>query len=454
MSRSRLRIEDILKLEEIILDPDDAISICKDEELRKELKNIIRRSSMNGCDELKDFLNNNKEDINVEKLVLVILLRHSQHIRSIEKEQKMKDTDNNLHTKYDVFLLEKEKKVLENSIKYIKNSFRNINEVYLTFIEYDKVKGNYYVEVFNSDELIKNSKEKEKNRKRFISLNEKYKDKYGIDNMFSIFTLGDIPHLFDDKILGNSIMLTTEANIASKLEDIDVDDIKSGKELHDRSKEILKRHEQSDETDEVIKEEILRYSKYINIDNFLLIFEYRVKERLEKEEVDNPEECEELLKEIYKDVQKNSQISYVSEFYVKNGSEKEEIQNSPSEIKETINRFVDGKYINDTQLNEQRKEILDGNLNLSAINPSLLELINLSEYEVEQVMTYNLDNFIYGSKLLNYDLNKIINKLNACEEISKNTAIKRLYDEQRISIQDMIYLCENGEIDKSFFSQS
>lgn len=453
MSKSKLSLDGILNLQTIRILKDDASIICEDANLIKQLEDIIKRQEDYDGEEIKDFLKNNKEHINIEQLVLILIIRHSQYIEVIDKKINEILKNNSPKANYDIMFFEKNKKELEKSIRNIKNAYKKIKDEYLAFMQFDEEKNDYYVDVYNSEELIKNSKEKEKNKKKFLSLNEKYKNKYGIDNMLRIFAFGDISRLFDDKYLGNSIMLVSEANIVSKIDKVNLGSIKSVEELHEKSNEILAKHKVSDETDDMVKEDLYRYAKYINIDNFLLIFAYRLKGKLEKEEVVNPEECEDLLKDIYKDVQKDSNISYVLEYYVKNGTEMEEVQQSPSDIKKLMERFINGKYINDETINSQRREILDGNLNLSEVDPSMFKLIDLSTYEIEQIMTYNLENFIYGVETLNYDLTQIINTLNDNTKISKKDAIIKLNKNGKVTLQNLFDLYGKGDISIGFLKE-
>ena len=181
----------------------------------------------------------------------------------------------------------------------------------------------------------------------------------------------------------------------------------------------------------------------------LLIVACRIKERLENGEKKDIESYKKLLTDLYNDIDKNTLVYYVSEYDTED-VKKEIVKFSSRGLKNTLNKFIDGEYINDETIENERKKVVDGTINVNAVNPQIVKLMELSGYEIEQIMDYSVDNFMYGVTALDYDLNSVLDKLDSSNNLSKNDIIKKLYDAQRISVHDIINLYENKKIEKSF----
>lgn len=439
---SKLNIDGIMQLNQIMLDINDAFFICRDKDLQQELENRIMNSTLDDCSLIKDFISKNKENINIEKLVIVIFVRYQEYL-SIINEAISKEKD-----KTDIFYLKQQKEIIENSMKSLKRTYRKMHEEFVTYIEYEN---EYGLTIYNSDELIK-GRNKKANLERFENLNEKYRDKYDIDNIFKYVVFGDIIQFFSNKGMGNGMMLVTEANVASKLSNEDMGQIKTANELHQKANEIIEANKDEAIIESVVKKEIYKYAKYINIDRMLLIVAYRLKQELENNKETDIELFKKLLTEIYSDIDKNTQIYYKVE-YENEDKEGEIVFFSSEKLKNTLNRFAGEEYISDKMIEDNRRKVLDGNVNINTIPPQIVKLMELSSYEIEQMMDYSIDNFMFGVTYLDYDLNSVLNKLNSCNNISKNDVIKELYNNQRISIQGIIQLYQNGQIEKVFFTQ-
>lgn len=439
---SKLNIDGILQLKQIMLDVNDAFFICKDKDLQQELEDRIMNSTLDDCSLIKEFIINNKDNINIEKLVIVVFLRYQEYLEVVN-EAIAKEKD-----KTDIFYLKKQKEIIENGMKSIKRIYRKMHEEFVTYIGYEN---EYRLTIYNSDELIKD-KNKKANLERFKKLNEKYHDKYDIDNIFKYVVLGDIIRFFSNKSMGSGVMLVTEANVASKLSDEDMGQFKTANELHKKSSEIIEANSDEAIIESVVKKEMYKYAKYINIDRMLLIVAYRLKQELENDNETDIDLCKKLLTDIYGEINKNTQIYYSVE-YEDEDKEREIVDFSSEKLKNTLNRFIGEEYISDKMIEEHRKKVLDGNININTINPQMVSLLKLSSYEIEQIMDYSIDNFMYGVTALDYDLNCVLDKLDSSNNLSKNDIIKKLYDAQRISVHDIINLYENKKIEKSFFSQ-
>lgn len=440
---SKLKVDGILQLQEIMLDANDAFFICKDDDLQEELRKRIVQSTLDDCTPIKDFIKENKENINVGKLVLAVYIRYQQYL-DIINEAMSGDID-----RMDRLSLERQKEILKTCIKNLKSIYKRMSEEYITYVNYKK---EYELTIFNSDELIKDNN-KEKNKEKFNKLNKKYFEKYGIENIFKYVALGDVKQFFSNSGLGSGVMLVTEANVASKLSNENMGQYKTANELHEKAKEIVYANKEKDDIIEnTVKKEMYKYSKYIDIDRMLLIVAYRIKERLENGEKKDIESYKKLLTDLYNDIDKNTLVYYVSEYDTED-VKKEIVKFSSRGLKNTLNKFIDGEYINDETIENERKKVVDGTINVNAVNPQIVKLMELSGYEIEQIMDYSVDNFMYGVTALDYDLNSVLDKLDSSNNLSKNDIIKKLYDAQRISVHDIINLYENKKIEKSFFSQ-
>ena len=402
---SKLNIDGIMQLNQIMLDINDAFFICRDKDLQQELENRIMNSTLDDCSLIKDFFSKNKDNIDIEKLVIVIFVRYQEYL-SIINEAISKEKD-----KTDIFYFKKQKEIIENSMKSLKRTYRKMHEEFITYVNYEKNEKEYVLTIYNSDELIKD-KSKKANLERFKKINEKYNKKFGVDNIFKYAAVGDIIQFFSNKRMGSGVMLVTEANVASKLSNEDMGQIKTANELHKKAYEIIEANSDEAKIENLVKEELYKYAKYINIDRMLLIVAYRLKQELENNKETDTELYKKLLTNIYSDIDKNTQIYYKVE-YEDEGKEREIVEFSSERLKNTLNRFVGEEYISDKMIEDNRRKVLDGNVNINTIPPQIVKLMELSSYEIEQIMDYNIDNFVFGVVELNYNLNRALNKLHS-----------------------------------------
>lgn len=442
--KSKIKIDGILNLEKIPLHKHDASIICEDESLIEELEVILKETGLLPADRLKEFLIKNEKNIDIGKVVILTAVRCQQYIDAIKME-----IGSNQYTKMHIAALKGNMKSLEKSIKDLKYYYKKMNEEYLSYIKYDKNNKDYNVRIYNSNEIIRNQ-DKSDNIERFNDIDRNIFKENDINNIFSILAIGDIPRIFPDKELGNIILISIESKIANKVGKIKFNRSTQTEDIQEAAQKTLEDNQKLPEIEDILNEELLKYTKYIDLDKFLLICAYRLREQLDTADNIDQSLYKKLLEGIEKSVDKKAKIFYISKYYDDKFKE-EVVQYSSEELKTDLERFVDEEYWSYEKLNEEKRKILEGSANLDDYSTELIKIMNISKYEIEKAMELNLENFISGVRILNYNIEKIANSMANHSNLPIEETVVRLYKNGNISRQDIIFLYKNGVIDNEIF---
>lgn len=453
MSKSnKLNLDDLLQIQDTFVYKADAYYFSENE-LRAKIQELIKDKVGTYLRNIAGILKEHESEIYINKFALFLVMRNKEIISQIDnKLKKIKNSTRGV-TLNQLIELQNHKKQAEINVKYLTNICRSIDSVYLASLQHDNENNVYYTKIFSSDELIKNKSNRAYSQRQLKKINEKYmsknSNKSGIDNIVDLLKSEDMSHIYKDLIIGSCIYLCSEANVAVKKDPNSLKGLQTADEIHNQSEKVMK-GQADDELKTILKNELIDKVQYVDLNKLLMVCAYRIQQKLDEENSQNDEAYKEMLNNIKRDLPNDISIAYIIKF---DDKESEEVKYSMQDLNNCLKRFGSGEYISQKSINERKDELLVGKINISDVNESVFSLLGLTNNEIEQLMDFNIDNFIYGSKLLNYDLNQIINKLNTSKKIPKNTAIKRLYDEQRITIQDIIHLYENRQIEKNFFSQ-
>ena len=200
-------------------------------------------------------------------------------------------------------------------------------------------------------------------------------------------------------------------------------------------------------TDE-ISDYLTRFPKEFDMDKIMLLASFRMKNALENES-DKLEdyEKEEIIKCLkYYDKNLKKYISIKGNIQKSPFSpEKVDFQYSTEEFKKDFKKIINDKYYSDSELNEIKSKILNGEINLTDLeNSQIYHLIKFDKDEVEKIKS-NYQNFDILLKLND------MSKEEAQEIIQKNgfsinyKTIKILVSKRFISEKDIMemYLNEN-----------
>lgn len=450
-----IKIEELLDINVIILKKGDIGAFCTNEDIVKKYEKI-KKVSNNNLATVIEFLKKNKKEIDVEKLALTLIVRFSKSMEEIERlleEEKINGNKENYIKHLFSFNAKKEK--FMESYEHIRKVATDMKETYVYFVNYSKKKNKFEIEVFNSEEILRNKKINNKNKSRLKEINKnltsKYSDKKGLENILSVVNNEDIYEVFPDFDMGQSILLMKQANEALEkdVNQYDSYNPETSQGIKNVAKKILG-EKRFNELGKFNSKDLIDYAKYIDIDKLLLVYAYRIQEKLDKDEAEDISFYKEMLMKVKNNINKDTKFLYKLK---DTETDKEEIMEySVNDLDKCLDRIINNKYLSENKIEKMKNDLMEGNILLTKISRPEIELLELEYSSIEKLMENNLENFICGIKLLNYDLNQIIEKLNE-SNVDRDNVIVSLYKDNKISDNDIITLYQKSIIGPEFFKE-
>lgn len=458
MSRvSKMSLEDIFNKTDLILRENDIVFFCDDIEVISKFISSYR-GTYHKHKEVKEFLIENEESIDKERLLLLLVKNYKDNLDSIKN--KKKELEKNLNSKpgnkegieelTEINIQEyAQGKNLEQALKLGKGM-----EAIITFYYYDEKEERYKMEVADSREIIDGKKvSKSKNLKRFEEIDKCFKGKeseeqYGIEYIIQSILLTDFYEIFPDAQFGDHIRTMILENAVVR------EGLKTREELdylkNTRYKEYLELIDNTEFTSLLpsIKDTLKEYIQYVDIDKMLLISAYRFNEGLE-EGLINPKTymaAKEILEGILENIKnENTKISCTLQSKKDNSYDEQHIEYSVKDIKKCINQFTDKEYLTTTQIKEYRKQIKSRDISLFEINPDYVDVI-YNEEELEALALLSDDNLKYVSVKLEWNNEKIIEAINNKNSCSTRL-LRNLITNERIDSSNIIQLYMDKKIE-------
>lgn len=460
---NEMSLKEILDITNVIMYKNDIIYCCDNTDVINEFKRQYKELEYKS-EEIKKFILDNKDFIDKEKFILLLAQNYKENLEMIDmKEEYLKEESKNNFSLEEILKefsdAEKQKKVQTMFFKSTVNLTRNIDKI-INLYDYDEEKNRYVIKVISSKNFLnKKEKHNNKNKKRFDKLDKDIKDKdvehkSGIEFIISPLTQYDLEAVFFNDFIGKNIINITKENEVLRK------GISTNEELCAlKSKNNIEEYENIlnsisiEELLQKLKDTLREYSDYLDIDKLLLISAYRYNQGLENKIYDTVLEAVQEILTIIKDniESRNVAISY----NLQDAENEKDIQlnYSVKDLENCLKRFIDGKYMTNDDINNEKENLINGNTKLADINSQLLSLINLTEEEKDTVMYSNLENFIYGVKSFDYDIDQMIGDLNENKNIPLNYAIRCLYEENKVSVNSAIDLYNKGTIGREFFKK-
>ena len=297
------------------------------------------------------------------------------------------------------------------------------------FFEYAKLGFTDSKEVFNNIKL-----KKDKNYQIFDKINEILKTSPldGINSIFCGIESKDVINLFNSEEIGKHIIrcITFLNYYCKSCETLNLKDRKIY--MEDLNMFLNYPEKLSDESIiPVIVEAIKKYSYYMDSDRLIDLVINVLEKKLEDEEL-QPEKIKEAIVKLTKLKKKN---------------------NNHQNHSNLIKRFVDNEYIPQKELTIIKNKLLNGEINVDSIDNRLFNLLNLTKTEIELIMDYSINNFIWGYKIVGYNSNTVINRYNSKCRFSFNDLIIELYRLNRLEDEDLIKLYNSKSISIEFFNK-
>lgn len=174
---------------------------------------------------------------------------------------------------------------------------------------------------------------------------------------------------------------------------------------------------------------IRKYSYYMDIDKLINLIIKVLEKKLEENYL-NPDEIKPIITKLIK--------------LKKNNDEKKDYLN-------IIDRFIGKEFISQHEINNVKQKILTEKINVDSIDDKIFNLLKLTKSEIELIMNYNINNYIWASKVLGLSTNSIIARYNTNCNFAISELIIELYRLNRLKDDDLIQLYNSKKIDINFF---
>lgn len=442
-----INLENILDQIDLQFKAEDINKFCTDDDVAKIIK-----KSIEGEGELDKVFIDNKEAIDIEKLLLISWIRGKDKIEQIEKE-----LSNRQLTNYERLELKRELRDNERYLMIIKQLTKGMDIYIVTAMASSGIIKE--IKVLYSKELIhkENLKKKEKeNKKIFEELNqinsEEDEENMGMSYLiqcleledFSLVLPEDIARAVSYRIEHNTYMLCKdEIEKAKKDEENAIDD-----DEYMKLEKYIRENALVPETVKSIKELL----KYIDLSKLLLISIYRFEDVLENEK--------RLGYEISKDeaifirLMATQVLPYIekNEVIVKDDKEY-----TYSDVEKLINRINEekGEYISKSTIEELRKKLLNGGdiVDIDGENVEHLYKIPFTEKELKEIMKISKENFAYGFTRIDPKETQILEIAKQYPDNWSNELTNFLFENDKLSIPTMLELFYNGIISAEFFKE-
>lgn len=420
MSRvNRMPLKNLLEETNLILRESDIFYFCDDTNIANKFIEEQRKST-NTMSDAKEFLIQNEQYIDKEKLMLILIMNYQIDLNNI-----INRISQALNTSYKIQDSEKLAELSELRIQMYEQSTKleNAKELgkgiksFLTFYYFDEKQNKYIVDVRGADEIIKSKKvDNSKEIKRFDEIDLSFKcgdknRKLGMEYVLQSLILTDFCEIFPSKSFGNDIrtmILENEVLRSGRASKEKIEELRE-KEKYEEYTKLIENIDFKQLLSE-IKNTLRQYSKYINMDKLLLISAYRFNDGLENKYID-PEaisSAREILKNILVNI-KDKKTKLSCELQLKNDDTYKiiPVEYSINDIKKCLSKFYKDRYITEKKIKIYTDKINSGEMRLEQLSDEEVNII-FSEHDIEKLSTISPENLIYVYKKKQWELSTII----------------------------------------------
>ena len=314
------------------------------------------------------------------------------------------------------------------------------------------------IEFADSNVLFRNKKIPwKKNKDSLIEIGNALDDFQGLNELITLLSYDDICESFLNEEIGKHIIICIQdrlrlgergkKNISLRNYDAKKTGLKDLDYL-----DILLSIDKSIPISSFIEEltdQIYYFSYYLDFDKFILICAKRCEELLELNA--DSDQKQELYNKYLKllTVLKKHLKNPKCEFIDKDSND----TFTNMDLDKLIKRLSYKKYISKRELNYIKSALLSGKINVDFIENNIFEMLYLTNEELESIMNYSLNNFIYVVIKLNYKLNKAIEKYQSNNIFKLEEAIIELYRLKKTNSTEILNLYNQGKLSIDFFKQ-
>lgn len=445
---SEMKLEDIFKKLDIKFRIDDINKFCTDPKVIREIAKVIEDG-----ESFDNLMLENEDKIDKEKLLFVSWIRYTESIKKIENSLK--------ENKSSIIMVQSlEKKLKENRASKLKlKKVCKGMDTYLVTPVKTKEKINN-IEVRSSKEEITgfdySSKEKE-NKKIFEHfdkvLSAENEEDIGMDYVLQCVEVEDLYSVMP-KDIATGILYKVEKNIQ-----------KSYKKEIERLKEKIEDHEDDDDEARKLNNYIREYGiipeiresvenalKYTDLQKLLLISVYRFEQIVETDYLNKTPTSPSEVVSIYEIVQQV--MPYIGK---RTNVNNENIKYNYQDVNAFMRRINEktGEYIGKQEIDCLKEELLNGG-NLAKMSSDELEKLNmlqLTEEEIECIMKASKENFAFGLIALNPSKDKILEYAKKSNGNWSDDLTAYLFENERISRNSILELYYGNIVSSEFFKE-
>lgn len=443
---------DDVKLEELfnrvgnILGIVDIIYFCKDEKIMQQYIDLYKDKS-NNFKVIKDFLIDNEEKIDKEKLVFCIYLNYSQNLKLLRDRISRVSKYSEEYIQYI-----REEKLQSEFMNKAAKMLRSL-DVYILKTSPDERMNST---IYSSRELILNRKKSgTKNLKRLNQIdNEISEEGNGSIHILKALILSDLKFILPDEQVGIDLREAVLTNAVCRKGEYTFKQLMNLKS-HDYNQflDILENIEAQYFIPE-LREELIRNIRFVDLDRMLLLIAYRYEEYLESGEVseDNYVIINTII-DYLKERIEDENTCFDLELEKRVTFKPNKVKYSYKDLEQFSKRFIGDGYIKKVEIDNTKQALKTGKIYLNDIDTYLIRFIDFEPEEFESIMHYSDENFACVVEKFNLVEEKILNKFKEYPESISINIILYLMESKRITMNTIIELYSEGLISKEFIKE-
>lgn len=446
-----LNLNEILSKVNIKFKLGDLNRFCTNIEIEVKIAEAVENKSEN----INEILLENEKDIDIDKLLFVSWLNYNEQLKELEAKK------NDLKNKKLYFsgnTIEKEIIECNQNMHSIKQLIKG-KKIYLARVNINKIGKIVGTEIIASEEIINNANLnniEKKNKKIFDDINEtmsaKDEENIGMNYVLQFFEskdLEDAMPLEIARVINYKVKNATKRACAKEIEKLE-EKISKEQDIDEESRQLDNYIREKAISE--IRKEIEGVLKYIDIQKVLLISVRGAEKTLEDKLKKYGEISKGDVRSIYAIV--NQVMQYLNkDTKITEG----EFPYSYSDAEALIRRIDEEtlEYTSKEDVEKIKDFILQGgnigDLDVEEIKS--LNMIQITEDELEEIMKTSEENYAFGVVALNLSEKEILEHAKTSGNNWSDTLTKHLYQENKITVDSVIELYYLGKVNAEFFKE-
>lgn len=449
-----VKMKDIIKNVSIRIYKEEITYCCTDIQTINDFFEICDKNEKIENADVIEFLLKNESKIDKSKLLLLIINNYEKYIEYLTNEM-YKYSNNDTKMLYYLKQIKICKNILNEAIKLSKG----MNDVIGTYC-YDNTTGLFKVNVLDSREMVDGKKinsSKKLQRYEEINTNSKFNefskrnenDEYeGMEWLMQAVLLTDLYEVFPNTQFGDCIRTMLLENTLLKQKVVtrqELNKLKAGEqEAYDK---FIEDNLDNTQLLKDVSKAIRDYIEYVDMDKLIMICAYRFIDGTEHEDLEIYKlgMVKETLTEIVKFLNNDRTLLKCKLQDQRDSYNLKDVKLSVQDIKDCIKQFTGTSYLTKKDINSYRQQAKNNDINLCDIEEEKMDII-FSSKDLENIAILNDDNFIIVSKKLQWDREKIINKIEQKGNCTTGL-LMQLINDGNILPKDIVQLYMNKIID-------